>query len=99
MSVTGSPVFGIPLTSQSEGEKCFTNCSDLEKTKQGSKNEILELFDRIKRELEEQKKEHERLSEMLDKENEKRIREAEVIRCRSYKKVENALNCHLFTQL
>jgi hypothetical protein len=58
----------------------FVFSTDLEKSKEGSKNEILELFDRIKRELEEQKREHDRLSEMLENENEKRIREAEMIR-------------------
>ena len=58
---------------------------DLEKSKQGSKNEILELFDRIKKELEDRKKEHDRLSEMLEKENDKRIQEAELIRKRMEK--------------
>ena len=56
--------------------------ADLEKTKEGSKNEILELFDRIKKDLEEQRREHDRLSEILEKENEKRIREAELIKQR-----------------
>jgi len=40
------------------------------------------LFDRIKKDLEDQRKEHDRLSEILEKENEKRIREAEQIRLR-----------------
>ena len=42
----------------------------------------LELFDRIKKDLEEQRREHDRLSEILEKENEKRIREAELIKQR-----------------
>ncbi len=40
------------------------------------------MFDRIKKDLEDQRKEHDRLSEILEKENEKRIREAEQIRLR-----------------
>jgi hypothetical protein len=56
--------------------------ADLEKTKEGNKNEVLELFDRIKTEMEKMRKDHSELSAMLELENEKRMKEAELIRAK-----------------
>ena len=50
-----------------------------EEEKEGSKNEVLELFERMKKELEERKRETDRLAQLLSDENEKRIRESEAI--------------------
>merc|ERR1712086_1220912 len=53
-----------------------------EEAKEGSQNEILELFERMKKELEERKRETDRLAKLLSDENEKRIHESEAIHAR-----------------
>ena len=60
----------------------LTRLAEEEEAKEGSQNEILELFERMKKELEERKRETDRLAKLLSDENEKRICESEAIQAR-----------------
>jgi hypothetical protein len=46
------------------------------------KNDLIELFEKVKKELEARKRENDELREMIETENDKRMREAEAIKKR-----------------
>merc|ERR1719277_224657 len=52
---------------------------EMKKNKEGNKNEILELFERMKKELEDQRAKADGIEKQAREENEKRIKEAQRI--------------------
>jgi hypothetical protein len=50
--------------------------------KERGRNDLIELFEKVKKELEARKRENDELREMIETENDKRMREAEAIKKR-----------------
>merc|ERR1719277_670533 len=62
---------------------------EMKKNKEGNKNEILELFERMKKELEEQRAKADGIEKQAREENEKRIKEAQRIRLEDKQKLQS----------
>ena len=65
---------------------------EMQKNKEGNKNEILELFDRMKKEVEQQRLDSEQLAKRCNSENEKRIEEAKRIQASRLREKQNLDN-------